>query len=281
LNIKEGQGWIFCANNMQNTKIKLLRIGGIAGMFYTTGRKTDTIVVYGIGAPLVPDSGNLPDAPYILKHNVDLFVPDYIGYGRSDGTCTPVGCIKTFLELYEAFLGGVIAESHYEKLKISLEYKRIIFIGRSFGATYVTLLPKFNPDIKEICSIYGALNNKACGDYPGEESNEDWLSAMEKDGYHHLYRGILSKKWKGHLNNEDGLSPMDNVKYLRNAKVFIAHSRDDRVLHYSQSENYYNKIISELTGKESQFKLQLYKGTGHDPGTSNRAVADFLDWLKV
>lgn len=264
-----------------NIRTKLLRVGGIAGMFYSAHKDPAAIVVYGIGAPIAPDSGNLPDAPLILKFNVDLFVPDYIGYGRSDGVCTPRGCIETFLKLHEAFSKGAYATNSYENYKTRVQYKRIIYIGRSFGSTYVTLLPRYNSAIGEICSIYGALSNKACGTMPGEESNEAWMKAMKEDGYHHLYRGILSKKWERHLNNEDGLSPMDNVGYLKNAKVFIAHSKDDPVLHYSQSTNYYGRIMSQFPDKKDQFKLKLYSGTGHDSGTSNRAVVDFLKWIKV
>src|SRR3989344_7754265 len=90
-----------------NYQAQFLKIGKISGVFYTVpGRKTKRIVVYGIGAPVPPDDGKLSDAATILNHDTDLFVPDYIGYGRSQGRFTPKNCVKTFLDLYKALSGG-------------------------------------------------------------------------------------------------------------------------------------------------------------------------------
>ena len=52
----------------------------------------------------------------------------------------------------------------------------------------------------------------------GEETNEDFVRTIEDGGYKYLYRGFLKNKrlWWNHLNDLDGLSPMDNIKYLKN-----------------------------------------------------------------
>lgn len=267
-----------------NYLAKLIKIGKIAGMLYRknwNSKNSDTLIIYGIGAPIPPDNGNLPDSPIIMKYKVDLFVPDYIGYGRSDGALTPMNCINTFLKLHEVITKGTIGISHYENTKFNLQYKRILHIGRSFGGTYVPLLPRFNPNIKELCVIYPAVDNKSSGSVPSEESNEDFMNAMKFDGYHYLYRGILSALWKKHLNNDDGLSPMDNVKYLRDCRLFIGHGTKDKCIHYSKSKIYFNKIKDAFPDKIKQFVLKLYKGTGHNYQTSNRTVRDFLDWLQI
>ena len=257
---------------------QLVRINGIAGILYRNGQKTTTVVVYGIGAPLPPDSGALPDAPVIMRFAVDLFVPDYIGYGRSDGQFTPTNCIKTFTNLYSDFTRGCLATNAYDKTTLLLRYKRVIFIGRSLGGTYIPLLPRFNPAITELAIFCPVVNSRLCGSVPGEESNADFLRSMRQDGYYHLYRGILAPLWRQHLENKDDLSPMDNISHLAHARLFIAHGRQDSCVHYSKSQQYYDLICKQFPGQSNQFALNLYNGT-HGPSTTNPAVADFLRWL--
>ncbi len=258
---------------------QLLRIGGIAGMFYSTGKPTNTIVVYGIGAPIVPDSGLLPDAPVLMQYPVDLFVPDYIGFGRSDGMFTPQHCIDTFLQLYQAFTKGCEGKSAYAGITKQLQYDRIIFIGRSLGGTYVPLLPRFNPAITELAIFCPVVDSKSCGSVSGEETNADFLGSMRGDGYHHLYRGVLSPEWEDHLENKDDLSPMDNIKHLRQAKLFIAHGKRDTCVHYSKSQKYYELLHRTHNANTSQFTLKLYDKGGHGASTTNLAADDFLQWL--
>lgn len=260
---------------------KLLKIAPIVGTYYSFGKKKKNLVIYGIGAPLGPDSGNLPDAPILLKYDTDIFVPDYIGYSRSDGEFTPKNCIKTFLLLYDAFSKGYKAKNYYENTTLSLKYDRIIFIGRSFGATYIPLLPRFNKKIRELAIFCPVVDSKSCGSIKGEESNADFLRSMKFDGYHHLYRGITSKIWENHLENKDDLSPMDNIKYLDNVKLFIAHGKLDKCVHYSKSVKYYNKIINTFPKKKNSYLLKLYSRGEHGPTTTHKASKDFMNWLKI
>ena len=266
---------------MRTYQTKLIRIKHIAGMLYVSNVPRNTLVIYGIGAPLMPDSGNLPDARTIMNFDADLFVPDYIGYGRSDGIFTPKNCIKTFLYLYEWITEGCNGINHYENNKIKLWYKRIVFIGRSFGGTYIPLLPRFNSSIQELGIIYPAVDNKSCGSIPGEESNDDFMRSMRFDGYKYLYRGILSKVWERHLECEDDLSPMDNIRYLENVRLFIGHGKKDTCIHYSKSVVYHKKILEKYPGRKNQFVLKLYPKSGHTPETSTRAANDFLTWLGI
>lgn len=266
---------------MRKYKAKLIRIGRIAGIFYKSKNLSKTLVIYGLGAPVIPDMGLLQDAPVIMDFDVDLLVPDYIGYGRSDGVFTPLNCINTFLNLYQKLTKGCLGINYYENLKIELKYERIIFIGRSFGGTYVPLLPRYNPKITELGIIYPAVDNKSSGDIKGEESNEDFMRAMKFDGYHYLYRGISSKIWKKHLVNQDGLSPMDNIEFTSKAKLFIAHGEKDTCINFTKSVVYYNKILDMFPEKKEQFKLNLYPNSGHTFETSNPACRDFLNWLRI
>lgn len=259
----------------------LLKIGSIAGMYYTRVKKSDNLIIYGIGAPIPPDNGMLPDARIIEKFDCDIFVPDYIGFGRSDGIFMPKNCINTFLKLYSGFIKGCIGINSYANKKISLKYKRVIFIGRSFGGTYIPLLPRFDSSISELAIFCPVVDSKSCGSVPGEETNADFLRSMQKDGYNHLYRGILNKVWKNHLENKDDLSPMDNIATLKNSKLFIGHGKRDKCVHYSKSVVYYNKIINTFLDRKACFKLKLYPNNGHDSGMTNKAVKDFLLWIGI
>ncbi|HET9946454.1 MAG TPA: prolyl oligopeptidase family serine peptidase [Patescibacteria group bacterium] len=262
-------------------KVKFQKIGKIAGMHYTKKKKPDTLIIYGIGAPIPPDNGTLPDAKIIYQFEVDIFVPDYIGFGRSDGRFTPKNCIQTFIILFHAFSKGYWAKNAYDNSKVFLQYKRIIFIGRSLGATYVPLLPRFCPEIKEIAIFCPVVDSKSCGSVQGEESNEDFLRSMKQDGYYHLYRGILTKEWENHLENKDDLSPMENISFLKDAKLFIGHGKKDVCVNFTKSEVYYQKIIQMFPQKKHEVVLKIYPKGDHGPTTTNKAVFDFLMWLKL
>jgi len=260
---------------------QLLRIDGIAGIHYRTDASPKGLLIYGIGAPNVPDSGHLPDAPIVLNHGLDLFVPDYIGFGRSDGIFTPENCIKTFTQLYDNFSKGCVGRNTYDNLHEEMQYDRILVVGRSLGGTYVPLLPRFNDRIKEIAIFSAVVDSKSQGSVEGEETNKLFLDSMREDGYHHLYRGILEENWVRHLENEDDLSPMDNIQYLSDVKLFIGHGRKDPICHYSKLQRYYNQIIEKFPERKENYKMQIYETGDHGKSTTNLAMTNFLDWLNL
>lgn len=259
----------------------LLKIGKIAGMWYNADVPSETLVVYGIGAPIPPDNGRLPDAKVMWHFDTDIFVPDYIGFGRSDGVFTPKNCVKTFTMLFDAFTKGTVGKNFYSNKEYMLKYKRIIFIGRSLGGTYVPLLPKFNAKITELAIFCPDTDSTKAGSVVGEETNEDFLRSMRHDGYKYLYRGVLSKVWEKQLNTSTSLSPLKNILALKNAKLFIAHGKKDVCIHYSKSEMYYEEIMKQFPNKKDQFVLKLYENGGHNPATTNPATKYFLSWLRV
>jgi hypothetical protein len=261
---------------------KTIRIGKIVGTLYSGINKTDTILIWAIGGPTVPDNGELSSARLILKRGMDIFVPDYLGFGRSDGVFTPINCINTLLFAYKDLKKGVEGSAVYDNSKVFLKYKRIIFVGKSLGGAYVPLLPKFNKEIDKIGVFCGALDQSEQGKVYPEESNKDFVRTIISGGYKYLYRGFIRniKLWWNHLNDLDGLSPMDNIKYLKSVKVFIAHGMADEVVHYSKSVNYFNAIKKAFPNKSDNFKLRLYKNGNHGKSTVNKATIDFLNWLK-
>lgn len=266
-----------------NYKAQLLKIDQVSGMYYTVpGRKTKRIVIYGIGAPLPPDEGKLSDADVILDYDTDLYVPDYIGYGRSNGRFTPMNCIQTFLNLYAALTKGCTAICSYAGLKKKLQYDEIHFVGRSFGGTYVLLLPRFKKQIKNLCVIFPMVDWRNIGktkNHP-EETVSSFYKAMREDGYRYLYRGILNSIWEKSLAGKDDLNPIDNIRHLKSSNIFIGHGKKDNNIYYGNSVNYYRKILRTFPKNKNQFKLKLYP-FDHSKRTSNMAVVDYLKWAHV
>lgn len=262
---------------------KTLKIGKIVGTYYSCGQKTDTVLIWAVGGPTVPDNGYLSAAPIILRKEVDLFVPDYLGFGRSNGIFTPKNCIKTLLLMYKYFKKGTQGVCVYDLSKTFLRYKRIIFVGKSLGGAYVPLLSRFNKEIKEIAVFCGAVDQSEQGAIKQEETNEDFIRTIVLGGYKFLYRGFVKNKklWWKHLNDLDGLSPMDNIGYLQSTRVFIAHGKKDEVVHFSKAVKYFEAMKKQFPDKFNQFKLKLYKNGDHGKSTTNNATRDFLDWIGV
>lgn len=262
---------------------KSIKIGSIAGIYYSCGEKTDTVIVWAMGGPSVPDNGNLSGASIVLEKGIDIFVPDYIGFGRSDGEFTPMNCIKTLLNSYDLLTKGCTGICYYDMTKVKLKYKRVIFACKSLGGAYVPLLPRFNKNIKEIAIFCGALDQSEQGKVKGEETNEDFIRTIVQGGYKYLYRGFVENKklWEDHLYDKDDLSPMDNIEYLADSKVFIAHGKKDLCIDYSKAVNFYNKLLTTFPNKKKQFKLNLYKNGGHDSKTTKPGLRAFLKWIQV
>lgn len=262
-------------------KFTLFRIGRISGMFYqNTLAPSRRLVIYGIGAPIPPDNGSLPDAADILKFETDLFVPDYIGFGRSEGIFTPKNCIRTFLELFHDLTQGCTARNSFLGISRHLRYDEILFIGRSFGGMYVLLLPKFNPKIRSICAIYPILDYSACGLISGEETVSGFMKAMNDDGYRHIYRGISKPEWIEHFQNRDGLRPIENLNNLENTRVFIGHGKRDHNINFSHSVKFQAELAKRFPARIKQFKISLYNAD-HSHDTSGLAVGDFLTWMNI
>lgn len=267
--------------NMKNV-FKVINLGKITGVYYSCGQKTNNIVVWALGGPTVPDNGNLSSASIILKRKCDIFVPDYIGFGRSAGVFTPINCINTLLLTFKYLKTGKQAISAYDNIKLNLKYKKIIFVGKSLGGAYVPLLPRFNKKIKDIAVFCGALDQSEQGKEAGEETNEDFMRTIISGGYKYLYRGFVKNKavWWNHLNDKDDLSPMDNIDFLEKTNIFIAHGIKDEIVHYSKAVNFHNSVRNTFP-KKINYKLKLYKNGDHGYKTVNKATRDFLDWIGV
>jgi hypothetical protein len=259
-------------------KSQFLRVKTIGGMFYSNDRKNHTLIIYAGGAPTNQDTGNMREADEIMKYRCDMFAPDYIGFARSDGTFTPKNCVITFTTLNREFKNGTVGTNYYGHVKKRMKYKRIVFIGKSFGGRYIPLLPKFDNTIKELGIVCPALNTGSYKTRNNEESTEDFMNAMKQNGYIHLYRGITRKEWVRHLQDKDSLAPLSNIKYLERARLFVAHGTEDASINYKNSITYYEKIIRMFPEKTNEVKIRIYENEDHR-SVAVPAVKDFMKWL--
>lgn len=260
-------------------KPTFLKINGIGGIFYpNTNFPSNNLIIYATGVPLPPDNGTLSDAPFILNFKTDLFVPDYIGYGRSEGIFTPMNCVNTFLLLFNDFSNGCIAKNSYLNLMLKLRYKHIVIVGRSFGGMYTLLLPKFNKEIINIGAISPILDYVECGNIPGEETTAGFMRAMNNDGYKHLFRGINSNLWKKHFYNLDDLQPFNSIQFYKHTKIFLGHGKKDNNINFIHTVRFFEQLNINFPKNKDRFKLELYSGD-HGAETSNRAIIDCLKWF--
>lgn len=261
----------------------LIKIGSIVGNLYTRGSKKDAIVIYGKGAPGVPDSGSIDVAETILSRGIDLFVPDYIGFGRSDGRFTPMNCVNTFLELNKAFKRGCTGIDYSSMKSFRLKYKRVINIGASFGGRFLPAVARLDKSVKEIGILYSAMDVTEYGNLgKPEEKITDFMRVMKNSGYHHMFRGILENNWKRHFANKDDIAPVNNIKCLKDIKVFIAHGMLDDDINYVRSKQYFEKIAKTFPEKVGKtLVLKLYRNGGHGKTTAIPAIKDYLKWIRA
>lgn len=257
-----------------------LRIGKITGVLYKRPSKTNTIVILGKGAPSVPDNGGNPIADVAIANGSDVFIPDYIGNGRSEGRFTPMNCVRTFLVLYDGFVKGCTGTDYFNMRKMKLKYGRVIPAGTSFGGRFLPALHRFNNNIKEICILYSAMDVTKYGNLGvHEESHADFNRTMEKAGYRHLYRGIMSKEWERHWFNKDSIAPVNCIRNLKDVDVFMAHGMLDEDINYRRSVEYYNRITGMFPEKKGKTAvLELYKNGTHGPETGKLGLRDFFKW---
>ena len=76
-----------------------------------------------------------------------------------------------------------------------------------------------------------------------------------------MYRGIDAPEWRLQEQDALGLTPWNNYEHLRNCKVFLAHGTADTCLHYSRTQEFYEKLC-ELN-PQGQFHYAEYYGLEH------------------
>lgn len=92
---------------------------------------------------------------FYRRHNMDLFMPDYRGYGKSSGRVTSE----------RQLLGDMRAA--WQQIAQRYEGKRRVFYGRSLGSGIAaTLAAELQPELTVLVSPYASLHELAREHYP-------------------------------------------------------------------------------------------------------------------
>lgn len=158
-----------------------------------------------------------------------------------------------------------------------VRYERFVFLGLSYGGGVVPLLPRFDASIDTVGMFYPVTEYSSFGKCGvAEETVEDFLGAVYR-GFSNQYRGIDRAEWTSHFRDRSGLTPLANIKYLEDARVFLAHGTVDQSIYYKKTEKYY-EILHERFPKNN-IVYREYLGKRHGSETMIPATIDFIEWL--
>lgn len=152
-------------------------------------------------------------------------------------------------------------------------YKEIIILGASFGASIVSLIDysKFN-QVKALIFWYGALEYKVAKIF--SKINQE---IALRDGFYISYNknGRLFRLGNTLFKEINEYSPKDNIQKINIPKLFI-HGLKDETIPYSVSVDVCNKSINS--------KLELIENGNHtfdnDEESLKKAINKTLDFIK-
>lgn len=242
-------------------KILLIKIKNVVGYLYIPAYKTNKAVIHAKGGPSFGDAGDSIVWSIAKKHNRILFVPDYIGYCRSDGIFNFKNCIKTLYEAEDFLSGKLTATVTTTKEKISLNCDDIVLIGSSWGGAIAPFLEKYRKSsIKYIALAKPVTDWKTQGktQYPEEKVSE--TSRSIQSGWSNIYRGFGQSEWPNIFNGQlTEYNPIDNLNLLQDKVVFITHGLLDDGIYWEKSLKFYEK----LKKVNSKVYFKTYKNEGH------------------
>jgi len=246
-------------------KIFLIKIKKVEGMLYLPkgSFEIEKAVIHAKGGPSLGDEGNSSLWGIAKKYQWALFVPDYIGYCRSDGNFTFKNCVYTLYEA-EDFLRGKIEGIAVETgEKIKLKCKEILLIGSSWGGAIVPFLEKYKKSqIKAIGLIKPVLDWKSQGKTRFSEEDVFQTNRSIIRGWLNIYRGYKNSEWPKIFQN--GLSeynPLDNLSLLREKVVFLCHGGKDKVVNWRKSCLFYRAFKKEYP--KGKIFWKLFKNQDH------------------
>ena len=244
-------------------KILTVKTNGIIGMLYLPAKKTKSVVLHAKGGPSFGDSGKSPLWISAQKYGYALFVPDYIGYCRSDGDFNFKNCIMT-LTLSKNFLTGKSTGIEVESSKtIRPTFKEVILVGSSWGGAIVPFIDKYEySSIQTVGLIKPITDWSTQGKTKYKEENVEETANLIKFAWSNIYRGFDKSEWpdvfKGNLSE---YNPINNLELLQNKTIFICHGKKDVSINWKRSLNFYKNL--KLKYPETKVYLKLFENEGH------------------
>ncbi|MCT4617250.1 MAG: prolyl oligopeptidase family serine peptidase [Candidatus Gracilibacteria bacterium] len=220
--------------------MQIIRFGEIVGNYSRSEKGSDTLFIYASGMPSIPCPNMEGYEKLINESGYDFFAPDYYGFFRSGKTFTPQSNIDTLLDTKNHFENSGKIQDVFSGEYSEIKYKNFVFVGESWGGGVVSLMPKFDKNIKNIALINPVFeyNNDLGYD---EEKIEDFLGVIDR-GFKNLLRGFGGLEWEKHFQDSSGLTPTKNMKYLKACNVFLTHGDADDVINVNRARDFYEKL---------------------------------------
>ena len=124
----------------------LVNTNEVFGYLYLPTGSIKAVVILAKGGPSFSDDGKNKVWPVCKKNNVALFVPDYLGSGRSaGGNFSMKNCLETLQLSEEALVGKQNWLDTYSGNKFQVKFTNIILVGSSWGGSIAPFYFNYNP----------------------------------------------------------------------------------------------------------------------------------------
>jgi hypothetical protein len=219
---------------------------------------SDILYIIASGCPTAKEIWKSKYAPIFNELWSDVVIPDYYWFWRSDWDFAPNNCVKTILKTYDIFSAWEEFLDLFLEKKFKAKYKKIVVLWRSFWWWIVAMLPKINPEIKNIAMCYPQLEFWDIWTYWIEEEDAEEFMRLIKNLFPYIYRWIDKNlwEWEKYFQDEEDYCPIKQINYLKNINLFLCHWTEDKVLAYKRTRKFYNNI-TKLNNKANIKYLEI------------------------
>lgn len=247
---------------------------GLVGQYFQS-EWNSKLVVWLAGAPGMPSSSE-SDAALVAQWWYDFVRPDYYGYARSDGFFSPKNCIQTGYDTIQTFRQKIPVFSIYRAEELDIPYyDEIVVVWASYGGWVAGILPKIDPELKEIVLLYPLFGYDDMGQLGyQEETDEEFLRQLAL-AYKNIYRFEEGRDAYESTLDIWSYNTLSDPSHLMDTSVFLAHGTADQVIWVGRTQQFFKQLLAmnpwgdysyaEYCGlwhgdcKESGLKGWLYK----------------------
>lgn len=257
-------------------KVKTVKYWKLVWTYYRADKKSDTLIIVAIWAPNLVDVDNLRNANILTNAWFDIITPEYYWFCRSLWKFTPKNSIKTLLDTKNVFISWIL-EDVYTWENIKVEYKNFIFLWMSYWWWVVSLLPKYDKNIKNIAMFYPVTDYSSFWKrWVKEETVDDFCNSIYR-WFLKIYNWIKLPIWEKHFKDETDYIPIKNMKYMKSVNLFLAHWTLDKSIYYKKTKEYYWKLKNMFPVQNIIYKE--YKWLWHGFDTMEKATYDMIKFF--
>lgn len=257
----------------------LVKTGKLVGYIYLPSGNVSAVIIFAKGGPSFGDNGDSKVWPSCSKKSVALFVPDYLGSGRSGGSQFSMeSCLETIKLSETSLLKGRWLDTHIGT-EFNLSFKQIYLVGSSWGGAIAPLYFSFNPKtvIDTLGLFYPVTEWDSKVKYQVKEEPDDVFLNSIKLGWSNYYQRFGHSDWIKIIQGKlPEYNPMNTVGQLSGKNVFITHGNKDKVVYWKRSYKYYQK----LKDLGMNCNWLLLANCTHGGSAPAKAMECFLKWVK-